>query len=200
MPRLATSFYLGNDVVALSRALLGKLLCTRSGGSELTGGVIVETEAYAGPEDRASHAHGNRCTRRTAVMFQRGGVAYVFLCYGMHALFNVVTNVEGIPHAVLIRAIQPVRGVATMLRRRDRTHLDRAVAGGPGALSQALGITVADTGADLVRGRTIWIEDAPAVAPADIIASPRVGVAYAGEHAGRPWRFRIRNSPWTSPA
>lgn len=197
MFRIPRSFYLQPDVVSIGRQLIGKFLVTRING-RLCAGMIVETEAYAGPEDRASHACGNRRTRRTEIMFRRGGVAYVFLCYGMHHLFNVVTNREGIPHAVLIRAVEPVEGLETMLARRRRKSLDNSLTSGPAALTEALGIKVKHTGADLL-GNTIWIEDRGVrFSPASIGSSPRIGVEYAGKDARRPWRFFLRNSRWIS--
>jgi len=200
MPKLTSSFYTRHDVTAIARQLLGKHLFTNLHGEGITGGVIVETEAYAGPEDRASHAYRGRRTRRTEVMFHSGGVAYVYLCYGMHALLNVVTHGEGVPHAVLIRAIQPTHGIAVMLRRRSRKTLDCALTAGPARLTRSLGIDTGHNGTPLT-GNRIWIEDrGDAVPAADVVASPRVGVAYAGPHAKRPWRFRIRDNPWTSPS
>jgi len=200
MPKLSLSFYTRRDVSLIARQLLGKHLFTNLHDDGITGGLIVETEAYAGPEDRASHAYGNRRTRRTEVMFHAGGIAYVFLCYGMHSLLNVVTHVEGVPHAVLIRAIQPTHGIAAMLKRRGRKIPAYALTAGPACLTQALGIDVRHNGIPLTGSR-IWIEDrGDAVTSAHIVASPRVGVAYAGPHARRPWRFRIRDNPWTSPS
>lgn len=198
MAKLSLAFYRRADVVAISRELLGKYLFSRVPGSVVTGGRIVETEAYAGPEDRASHAHGNRRTARTEIMFHAGGVAYVYLCYGMHALVNVVTGSRGVPHAVLLRAVEPMQGIEVMLVRRRRTRVDRRLAGGPGMLSEALGIDTGCNGLDL-RGGRIWIEDrGSAVTDGDIITGPRVGVDYAGPDAALPWRFRIRANPWTS--
>ena len=198
MAKLSLAFYRRTDVVAISRELLGKYLFSRIPGVGLSGGRIVETEAYAGPEDRASHAHGNRRTVRTEIMFHAGGVAYVYLCYGMHALVNVVTGMEGVPHAILIRAVEPTYGIDLMLVRRGREQVDRRLAGGPGMMSQALGIDTRCNGMNL-RGGRLWIEDRGGdVADGDIIASPRVGVDYAGADAARPWRFRIRASRWTS--
>lgn len=198
MAKLGLRFYRREDVVAIARELLGKYLLTRLGGAEVTGGPIVETEAYAGPEDRASHAHGNRRTARTETMFREGGVAYVYLCYGMHCLLNVVTHGEGVPHAVLIRAIEPRIGVKTMMARRRRRELDRRVAGGPGMLTEALGVGLECNGCSLT-GTGIWMEDrGDRIAARDVVAGERVGVQYAGPDAALPWRFRIRNSPWTS--
>ena len=162
--------------------------------------MIVETEAYRGWEDKASHAYGNRRTARTETMYAEGGVAYIYLCYGVHSLFNVVCNVKDVPHAVLVRAIQPIVGVEQMLRRRQKRRLDRSLAGGPGSLSKALGIHYRDTGSSL-QGRKIWIaENGFKIRPKDIAKSRRVGVAYAGRHANLNWRFRIRGNPWCSTA
>lgn len=186
--RLTTDFYRRDDVVEISRALLGKVLCTRVRGV-LTKAIITETEAYAGVTDRASHAWGGRRTRRTEPMYAEGGTAYVYLCYGIHHLFNVVTNVEGIPHAVLIRAGRPLAGTATMLRRRKKAAVDSTLLGGPGSVAQALGIRTTMTGTSLL-GERIWIEDhGIEMAAGSILAGPRVGVDYAGEDAALPYRF-----------
>jgi DNA-3-methyladenine glycosylase len=188
---LPLTYYQKPDVVALSRDLLGKYLFTRIDGV-LTGGIITETEAYAGPEDKASHAYGNRRTKRTEVMFHAGGKAYVYLCYGMHTLFNVVTNVEGIPHAILVRAIQPIEGLETMLQRRGKARPSPALTTGPGIVCQALGITLTHNGL-LLNSETLWIEKRPIKKSNYIItASPRIGVDYAQEHAALPWRFQLR--------
>lgn len=188
--KLDRAFYRRDDVVAVSRDLLGKVLCTELGGAR-TRAVIIETEAYAGATDRASHAYGNRRTRRTEPMYGPGGTAYVYLCYGIHHLFNVVTAATGTPHAVLIRAGRPVEGLAEMLRRRGRDSDDRSLMAGPGSLSQALGITTDLTGTSLL-GEDVWIEDhGIEVAPRTVTAGPRVGVDYAGADAALPYRFRI---------
>ncbi|MGM0439602.1 MAG: DNA-3-methyladenine glycosylase [Chlamydiota bacterium] len=195
---LPLSFYQRSDVVAISKELLGKTLLTEING-QLTGGTIVETEAYAGPEDKACHAYGNRRTKRTEPMFQAGGTCYIYTCYGIHLLLNIVTYIEGIPHAVLIRALEPTFGVEMMLKRRNKPKLDRTLTGGPGALSQALGITKDLSGQPL--GTTIRIKDhGTAIASDNVMSSPRVGIAYAEEDALLPWRFRIKDNPWTSPA
>lgn len=196
--KLPKEFYVRSDVVLLARELVGKVLCTRFRGAPLTSGLIVEAEAYSGRNDRACHANDGRRTERTEVMYHEGGVAYVYLCYGIHHLFNVVTNGEGMADAVLIRAVEPIDGIQTMLERRNASELVPSVAAGPGRLSQALGITTDWYGTDLT-GNKIWIEDrGHAVAKSDIEESPRIGVEYAGEHAGRNWRFSIKNNPWAS--
>lgn len=188
--RIPPSFYAGDDVVAISRALLGKVLCTRIDGLT-TQAVITETEAYAGEEDRASHAFGGRRTKRTEPMFGPGGFAYVYLCYGIHHLFNVVTNAKDVPHAVLIRAGSPFAGLDTMLARRGQDKAGRSLLAGPGSLAKALGITTELTGISL-SGDRIWIEDRDVRVTNDMITvGPRVGVDYAGADALRPYRFRI---------
>lgn len=197
MTILPREYYQNKDVLFLSRDLLGKFLLTRCGPT-VTGGMIVETEAYRGPEDRASHAFGNRRTKRNEVMYHIGGICYIYLCYGLHVLFNVVTNVEDIPHAILIRAIEPTEGIDEMLKRRKKTKLVRQLTSGPGALTQALGIQLAHNGFAL-NGKTIWIEDRKVNIPLENIeAIPRVGINYAKEDALLPWRFRIKDNPWTT--
>lgn len=183
---LPRSFYTRNEVVTIGRELLGKMLCTRIKGG-LTKAIITETEAYAGIDDRASHAYGGRRTARTEPMYSEGGVAYVYLCYGMHHLFNVVTGEEGTPHAVLIRAAIPADGKKLMQRRRGKIKKDRTLMAGPGSVSQALGITTRLTGASL-RSDRIWIEDV-GLDSGSITIGPRVGVGYAGDDAARPYRF-----------
>jgi len=188
--RLSASFYAKDDVVAVARELLGKVLCTRLNG-QLTKAVIVETEAYAGVTDKASHAYGGRRTKRTEPIYGQGGTAYVYLCYGLHHLFNVVTNQAETPHAVLIRGGIPVTGTGRMLKRRNRAKVDKALLAGPGSLAKALGITIEHTGLSLMNGQ-IWIEDhGTDVADDAVTIGPRVGVDYAGEDALRPYRFRL---------
>ncbi|MEO8588508.1 MAG: DNA-3-methyladenine glycosylase [Flavobacteriales bacterium] len=185
--KLDSSFYTRANVVRIARDLLGKVLVTELDGSRTTG-IITETEAYAGVKDRASHAYTGKRTGRNAPMYARGGTAYVYLCYGVHHLFNVVTNLEDIPHAVLIRAIRPLEGTEIMARRRSPAA---ATTGGPGTLSQALGIRTVHSGLDL-EGDVIWIEDHGLTIPKRrVIIGPRVGVDYAGDDALLPYRFRI---------
>jgi DNA-3-methyladenine glycosylase len=187
--KLSREFYVREDVVEISTELLGKVLCTRIDG-ELTKLIITETEAYAGVTDRASHAYGNRRTRRTEPMFRQGGTAYVYLCYGLHHLFNVVTNKTDIPHAILVRAGISMSGTEVMLRRRNKKKEDKTLLAGPGSLAQALGITTEHTGTSLV-GRQIWIEDRGInIDDESILIGPRVGIDYAGDDAELPYRFR----------
>ena len=197
MPKLPFSFYQNTDVNSLAVQLLGKQLFTLIDG-RLTGGTIVETEAYNGIEDKASHAYGGRLTNRTSTMYQSGGVSYVYLCYGIHHLFNVVTAPEGVPHAVLIRGVEPVAGLDVMLERRNMAALKPNLTAGPGALAKALGIDKVLNAKDLL-GDEIWIEDNGVIVPgSSVVASPRVGVDYAGDHALLPWRYYIKGNKFVS--
>ena len=186
--KLPHTFYQQKNVQKIAKDLLGKSLCTRI-GSVTTKAIITETEAYAGITDKASHAYGDKRTKRTEPIYGPGGHAYIYLCYGIHHLFNVVTNIEGVPHAVLIRAGIPQIGEPTMLKRRGKTKNDKTLLAGPGSLANALGITTRMTGTDLT-GLRIWIEDQGlTVLKSKITAGPRVGVDYAEEDAARPYRF-----------
>ncbi|MDR1551997.1 MAG: DNA-3-methyladenine glycosylase [Prevotellaceae bacterium] len=186
--KLDLSFYIREDVVQISRELLGKTLCTNIGGTPAEA-IIVETEAYAGITDKASHAYKGRSTKRTEIMFYEGGHAYIYLCYGMYSLFNVVTNVANIPHAVLIRGAVASSGTDAMLKRTNRKKLTADLLIGPGKLSKALGLHFSLTGVSLL-GDTVWIEDRGIiVAPENIFATPRIGVDYAAEDALLPYRF-----------
>ncbi len=190
MMKISLDFYVREDVVQISRELLGKVLCTKL-DSQVTRAVITETEAYAGVGDKASHAYGGRRTNRTEWLYARGGTAYVYLCYGIHHLFNVVTNAADTPHAVLIRAGKPLEGSDLMQQRRNKRHVDKTLLAGPGSLAQALGITTDLTGANLL-GDQIWIEDHKiSVADEEITAGPRVGIDYADEDSARPYRFVV---------
>jgi len=193
---LPYSFYSRDDVVLIARELIGKALVSRFNGIT-TSGIIYETEAYNGVVDSASHAFGGRRTARTGIMYRDGGTAYVYLCYGMHSLFNVVTSKEDIPHAVLIRAIQPLDNVSKMLERVGKPKLLKGIGDGPGKVSALLGIHFSHTGGSLLRSPEnnkkdgIWIEDRGIlVDPSAIIAGPRIGVQYAGKDAALPYRFR----------
>jgi len=199
MTKLSKSFYTRPDVVQISKELLGKYLFTRIDGV-LTGGKIVETEAYRGENDLACHSHSGRRTSRTEIMYHEGGVAYTYLIYGIYTLFNIITNQAERADAVLIRAIEPTEGIPEMLLRRNHTKITRRLTAGPGLLTIALGINTKYYGTDLT-GDLIWLEDwNKTVTEDEIIASPRVGVGYAGADALLPWRFRLKGNKWTSPA
>jgi DNA-3-methyladenine glycosylase len=195
--KLSREFYTRADVLAVARQLLGQVLVVPTENGERVSGMIVETEAYRGPEDRASHAYGGRRTRRTETIYQTGGTAYVYFVYGMYHQFNVVTNAPDIPHAVLIRALEPVEGIEVMRMRRPG-HSDVNLTSGPGKLSIALAIDRTLDGADLVEDR-VWIERGDRPVPASASANgPRIGIAYAGEWAEKPWRFWLRGNPFVS--
>ncbi len=194
--RLEHNFYLRTDVVQVARDLLGKVLVTNFDGRR-TSGMITETEAYRAPDDRACHAYNNRRTARTEVMFGTGGTAYIYLCYGIHHLFNVVTAPENTAHAVLIRAVEPLEGIEWMQERRNGKRAnDSTLTTGPGAMSQALGLTTKRTGQSLLLpDAPIWLEDrGMMIADEHIASGKRIGVDYAGECADWPWRFWLRDS------
>ena len=190
MTRIPRNFYLRNDVVEVSRELLGTVLCSKVNG-QITKAIITETEAYAGNNDRASHAYAGRRTARTEPMYGHGGTAYVYLCYGIHHLFNVVIGDVDAPLAILIRAAEPIDGIDIMRQRRGKAGAGKVSLAGPGILPQAMGITTELTGISLQEDR-IWIEDRQIpVKPQEITVGPRIGVEYAEDDAKRPYRFRI---------
>jgi len=187
--KLQRSFYTRQDVVQIAKDLIGKYIFTHFNG-EITGGIIIETEAYEGITDRASHAYGGRRTARTEVMYADGGVAYVYLCYGMHSLFNIVTNIQGVPHAVLIRGIYPSVGKEMMKMRTQKPELVRGSGIGPGKVSKLLGIHYSHTGIDLL-GDNIWLEDRGVAFNDAILAGTRIGVQYSDQDALLPYRFWV---------
>ncbi|WP_425392542.1 DNA-3-methyladenine glycosylase [Ekhidna sp.] len=191
--KLPRSFYLREDVVQIAKDLLGKVLITNMDGV-ITAGKIVETEAYCGRGDKACHANGKR-TPRTEVMYGEGGHAYVYLCYGIHHLANVVTNHEGQADAVLIRALEPMEGIDTMEERRKYTKAK--LASGPGTLSEAMGIHVRMTGTDLLSDQ-LWIGRSETEEKFEILSDTRIGVEYAEEDALKPWRFIIAGNKFVS--
>ena len=194
--KLTDSFYRRTNVVKIARELLGKVLFTNVNGI-ITAGMIVETEAYSWKE-KGCHAYGAKKTNRNAVMFERGGHTYVYLCYGMHHLFNIVTNETNIPEAVLIRAVQPVHGIDEMMMRRGNLKNEFHLTSGPGKLTKALGIDRKLNGKFLM-GNEVWVEDAGnRVSSRDIVKSPRIGIDYAGEDAQLPWRFTLSGNDWLS--
>ncbi|HLZ89264.1 MAG TPA: DNA-3-methyladenine glycosylase [Puia sp.] len=195
--RLDSSFYDRPGVVPVAKELLGKVLVTEFDGAR-TSGRIVEVEAYNGVVDRASHAWSGRRTQRTEVMFGPGGVAYVYLIYGIHHLFNVVTNRREVPHAVLVRALEPLEGIPVMLQRTGKKKPDKTLTRGPGNLSKALGLHVTHTGTSLVGDAIYIADDGWRPRRSEIVATPRIGVDYAGEDAALPYRFFIRGNPYVS--
>jgi DNA-3-methyladenine glycosylase len=203
MKKLELDFYKRENVLQIAEELMGKLLVTNKAGI-ITSGRIVECEAYAGAPDKASHAFGGRRTNRNEVMYGKAGVAYVYLCYGIHHLFNVVTNSESIPHAILIRSVEPVKGIQDMLLRTGKKQMDNTLTRGPGNVSKALdvskalGIHTMDSGTALT-GKTIFLgDDSFAYSKEEIFTSKRIGVDYAGEDALLPYRFFIKGNPFVS--
>lgn len=193
--KLEESFYRYSDVTRVAKALLGKKLCTRVGGIK-TCGIIVETEAYSHTE-KGCHAYNNRMTPRNEVMFSEGGHAYVYLCYGIHYLFNVVTNKDGVGDAVLVRALEPVEGLETMMKRMGVDDPKR-ITSGPGKLSRAMGIDRGLNGKSLA-GTEVWIEqNGTKISTGSILTSPRIGIDYAGDDANLPWRFTLKGNQWVS--
>lgn len=197
MKKLDHHFYNRIDVLKIARELLGKVIVTRFNG-QLTSGRIVETEAYAGEGDRASHAWGGRRTNRTEVMYGIGGTAYVYLCYGIHQMFNVVTNQLGIPHAILVRAAEPLEGIDIMLQRTGKKQLDYTLTKGPGNVAKALGIFTRHTGFSLMSDELFIADDGFKVRKGNIVATPRIGVDYAGDDAALPYRFIVQGNPYVS--
>ncbi len=194
--KLTRDFYTRSNVLTVARDLLGKLLVVPDETGKRLSGKIVEVEAYRGPEDRASHAYGGRRTKRTETMYQAGGVAYVYFVYGMYNQFNVVTNVADIPHAILIRGLEPVEGIEVM-RERRHSHPDRNLTNGPGKLCAAMGIDRQLDKADLL-GNEVWLEEFEKVAASKISKGPRIGIDYAQAWIEKPWRFWIKGNQWVS--
>lgn len=192
--KLPVDFYLQKNVTTVARQLIGKVLLTKI-DDQVSGGIIVETEAYSSKE-KGCHAYRGM-TKRNEVMFEDGGIAYVYLCYGVHEMFNVVTNVKGKADAILIRALEPLIGVESMMERMN-TSTTRRITSGPGKLTKALGIDRSFNGKKL-SGREIWIEDQNrTIKSKDIESDTRIGIDYAGEDALLPWRFFLKNSVWVS--
>ena len=198
MSRLPESFYHCDDVVEVARALVGKKLVTSFEGNT-TSGIITETEAYHQSE-RACHAYNGRYTQRTKILFEQGGTAYVYLCYGIHCLLNVTTGAQGEAAAVLIRAIQPLDGLSYMLERRRMTDIHPRISAGPGKLTKAMGVTLTENGKSIVYSQDLWIEAHQELPDPQIGISTRIGVDYAGKDSLLPWRFFLKGNKWVSRA
>ncbi|MFW0883971.1 DNA-3-methyladenine glycosylase [Candidatus Acidulodesulfobacterium sp. H_13] len=207
--KLQKSFFLRKDTLQIAKELLGKYLLTDIDGAGITGGKIVEVEAYLGKEDKASHGYNGRRTKRNRNLYREGGGAYVYFCYGIYYLFNAVTGKENTADAVLIRAIEPTTGADLMLKRKMEKNKHSTVsaaainriASGPGLLTIALGINLRHDGTAICNSNKleIWIEDrGTEILGKDITAASRVGVDYAEEYASLPWRFKIRGNKWVS--
>ncbi len=199
-PLLGKAFYKRKDACLIARELLGKVIKTHVDGL-ITRGKIVETEAYIAPDDLACHAHGNRRTERTEVMFWEGGHAYVYICYGIHHLFNVVTYIDGEAHAILIRAVEPIDGLDHMIKRRTFAKAKYTLLNGPGKFTIAMGIDNKHNGISLLDPRSpIVIEDhGMKVSEEMIVSGPRVGMSHHTKACGHyPWRYRISENKWSS--
>jgi DNA-3-methyladenine glycosylase len=194
--KLPRAFYTRPNVVAVARDLLGKLLVVPTANGKRVSGIIVETEAYRGPLDRAAHSYGGRRTKRVEPMYGVGGTAYVFFVYGMYYQFNVVTNAAEVPHAVLIRAVEPVDGIELMRKRRNGQP-DHNLTNGPGKLCIAMGIDRRLDGADLL-GDHVWLETCEKIGRSRILSGPRICIDYAQEWVTKPWRFWIKDNPFVS--
>lgn len=197
LKKLHSDFYLGKDVLHIGRELLGKILVTNIDG-KLTSARIVETESYIAVTDKASHSYNGRRTQRNEHMYARGGVSYVYICYGLHHLFNVVTNEKDIPDAVLIRAAEPLNGIDIMLERTAKKKLDNSLTKGPGNMSKALGINKFHSGINLFGDEIYLVDDGFMLPANEIGVSKRIGIDGAGEDALLPYRFFIRGNKYVS--
>lgn len=194
---LPQSFYERADVLTITREILGKIVVTDF-SNILTAGRIVEAEAYNGPFDKAAHSYNNRRTKRTEVMYAPGGVAYVYLCYGIHQMFNIVTNKAGIPNAVLIRAVEPVAGIDAMLQRANKTVHGFDLTRGPGNAAKALGLHTTHSGISLLGNELYIADDGYKYEENEIAATARIGVDYAAEDALLPYRFIVKGNKYVS--
>jgi DNA-3-methyladenine glycosylase len=204
MKKLPREFYTRDDTLEIAKDLLGKLLVIPTATGERVSGMIVETEAYLGAIDKAAHSYGNRRTTRTETMFAVGGTAYIFFIYGMYFQFNVVVGAVGTPHAILIRAIEPVENIEIMRMRRNtksknpnQKMLDKNLTSGPGKLCIALGIDKTFDNEDLL-GEKVWLEDFKAFSDSEISNGKRIGIDYAEEFAEKPWRFWVNDNLFVS--
>lgn len=198
MKKLPLKFYQRTDVVQIARDLLGKVVVTNIDGS-ITSGRIVETEAYVAHTDKASHAYNGKRTARNEHMYAAAGTAYVYICYGMHQMLNVVTNEKDVPDAVLIRAVEPLEGIDTMLQRTGKKVADFTLTRGPGNVGKALGIHKQHSGL-LLLDDVVSIYNDPSfkLAETAIASSRRIGIDSAGEDALLPYRFYIKGNKYVS--
>jgi DNA-3-methyladenine glycosylase len=197
MKKLPIEFYERNDVILIAKELIGKIIVTKFDG-HITSGRIVETEAYIGLTDRASHSYGGRRTARNEHMYAPAGIAYVYICYGMHHLFNVVSNARDVPDAVLIRAVEPISGIDIMLARTGKQKLDNSLTKGPGNAAKALGISKLHSGVNLLKNEIYIADDGFKITDASIGISRRIGVESAGDAALLPYRFYVKGNPFVS--
>ena len=197
MKKLPLSFYARKDVVTIARELIGKIIITRFGG-KITSARIVETEAYVGITDRASHSFGSRRTARNEHMYSSAGTAYVYICYGLHQMLNIVTNDRDVPDAVLIRAVEPIAGIDIMLQRTGKKTADKTLTRGPGNVGKALGIFKHHSGNHLLGNEIYLMDDHTKIPGENIGISARIGVESAGADALRPYRFYVKGNKYVS--
>ena len=190
--KLPLSFYLRKDTISIANELLGKLIVVPDDKGRRVSGMIVETEAYLGEIDRAAHSFGGRRTPRSEVMYANGGRSYVFFVYGMYNQFNVVTGPIDTPHAILVRAAEPIESIEIMRKRRGAMK-DQNLTSGPGKLCIALAIDRSLNGENL-RGKCVWLEDYRSFTADEIAVGKRIGIDYAGEDADKPWRFWVKGN------
>ncbi len=196
MKKLTREFFTRADTVQIARDLLGKTLVVPDENGERVSGIIVETEAYLGIEDKAAHSYNNRRTKRTETMFAVGGTAYIFFIYGIYYQFNVVAGEAGTPHAVLIRAVEPLESIEKMRERRGQMK-DQNLTSGPGKLCIALGIDKTFNNLDLLGDQT-WLEEGAKISDGEIVSGKRIGIDYAEEYAEKPWRFWLKENSFVS--
>ena len=196
MKKLAREFYTRADTLQIARELLGKTLVVPTADGTRISGKIVETEAYCGIEDKAAHSYNNRRTTRTETMFAVGGTAYVTFIYGMYFQFNVVAGAIDVPHAVLIRAVEPLENIELMRTRRGAMK-DQNLTSGPGKLCVAFGIDKTYNRADLL-GDQVWLEEGEKISDEEIVVGKRIGIDYAEEYAEKPWRFWVKGNSFVS--
>ncbi len=197
LKKLDRSFYSRKNVLEIARDLLGKILVTQLNGI-YSSGRIVETEAYAGVNDRASHAFGGKRTARSEHLYGDPGTVYIYICYGMHHLFNVITNKKNIPHGVLIRALEPMEGIEHMLNRSGKLTADYSLTKGPGNLSRAMGMTKNYSGGNVFSDEIFIVDDGLRYKKDDIVTTKRIGVDGAGKDANLLYRFIVRGNPYVS--
>jgi DNA-3-methyladenine glycosylase len=195
--KLPLSFYGNKDVLSVAHGLIGKVLVTDFDGN-ITSGRIVETEAYMGLTDKASHSFAGRRTSRNEHMYAGAGTAYVYICYGMHQMFNIVTNEKNIPDAVLVRAVEPLEGIDIMLQRTGKPKLDFTLTRGPGNVGKALGIFKKHSGLHLLDDEIYIVDDGTYFSKDEIGISKRIGVESAGPDGLLPYRFYIRGNKYVS--
>jgi DNA-3-methyladenine glycosylase len=197
MKKLPLSFYARKDVVSISKDLIGKIIVTNFDGI-ITSGRIVETEAYIAFTDKASHSFSGKRTPRNEHMYSAAGTAYVYICYGMHQMLNIVTNENNIPDAILLRAVEPLQGIDQMLKRRGKKESDKTLTQGPGNVGKALGISKLHSGFSLLGNEIYLTEDHFKISLEQIGKSPRIGVESAGKDAKLPYRFYVKGNPYVS--